>query len=50
MVQWLRLCISSASTVGGIGSSPWSGNYDPTCHAEQQKKKKKKERKGLVCV
>ena len=24
------------------GFNPWSGNYDPTCHAEQPKKKKKK--------
>lgn len=43
MVQWLRLCVSCASTVGGIGSVLGQGTMIP--HAMQSSKKKKKKRK-----
>ena len=29
VVQWLRLCLSTA---GGAGLDPWWGNSDPTYH------------------
>ena len=38
MVQWLRLC---ASTAGGVGSVPGQGTKTPTCHMTWPKKKKR---------
>ena len=38
MVQWLRLC---ASTAWGQGINPWLGNQDPGCCMAWPKKKKK---------
>ena len=38
MVQWLRLC---ASTAGGMGSIPGQGTQDPACCSVRLKKKKK---------
>ena len=45
MVQWLRLCVSCASTVGGIGSVLGQGTMIPHAMQSSKKKKKKKERK-----
>ena len=38
VVQWLRLC---ASTAGVTGSIPGQGNKIPPCHSTKKKKKKK---------
>ena len=47
MVQWLRLC---ASTAGGTGSIPGRGTKIPHAVQRGQKKKKKKMRDGWELV